>query len=92
MTKTVRIRVSGRVQGVGFRAFVEREARAHGLTGWVRNLSDGRVEAVFSGEAASVDAAVEACRRGPAGAHVRELESEPYSGPLDARFMVRPTV
>lgn len=89
--KSVHILVSGRVQGVGFRAFVEGEARARGLRGWVRNLSDGRVEAVFAGEGATVDAVVAACRRGPAGAHVRELKQEPYAGPLEAHFTVRST-
>jgi len=90
--KAVHVVIHGRVQGVGFRAFVEGEARARGLAGWVRNLSDGRVEAVFSGEASVVDAVVEACRRGPAGAHVHELKLEPYAGPLDGRFTVRLTV
>jgi acylphosphatase len=90
--KAVHVFVTGRVQGVGFRAFVEGEARARGLSGWVRNLSDGRVEAVLSGDAGVVDAVVAACRRGPAGAHVREVKLEPYAGPLDTRFAVRPTV
>ena len=63
----------GRVQGVGFRAFVEHEALKHGLGGWVRNRRDGTVEAVFEGEAEAVAAAVEACRRGPIGARVDAL-------------------
>jgi acylphosphatase len=65
--------VHGRVQGVGFRAFVEGEALARGLAGWVRNRRDGSVEAVFMGEAATVAAMVEACRRGPFGARVDVL-------------------
>jgi acylphosphatase len=65
--------VHGRVQGVGFRAFVEGEALARGLEGWVRNRRDGSVEAVFMGEAATVAAMVEACRRGPFGARVDVL-------------------
>jgi acylphosphatase len=65
--------VHGRVQGVGFRAFVEGEALARGLEGWVRNRRDGSVEAVFMGEAATVAAMIEACRRGPFGARVDVL-------------------
>jgi acylphosphatase len=66
--------VHGRVQGVGFRAFVEREALKRGLEGWVRNRRDGSVEAVFKGEAAAVAAAIEACRRGPYSARVDALD------------------
>jgi acylphosphatase len=62
--------VRGRVQGVGFRAFVEHQALRRGLEGWVRNRRDGSVEAVFSGEREKVDAIVEACRRGPFSARV----------------------
>jgi len=65
--------VHGRVQGVGFRAFVEGEALARGLEGWVRNRRDGSVEAVFMGEEATVTAMIEACRRGPFGARVDVL-------------------
>jgi len=66
--------VSGRVQGVFFRAETVEVAVRLGLTGWVRNLPDGRVEAVFEGERSDVEKAVEFCRRGPPGAHVRSLE------------------
>lgn len=66
--------VRGRVQGVGFRAFVEHEAEKRGVAGWVRNRRDGSVEAVFAGEAAAVAALIEACRRGPLGARVDELQ------------------
>jgi acylphosphatase len=66
------ISVRGRVQGVGFRAFVEHEALKHHVGGWVRNRRDGTVEAVFTGEAAAVDA----CRRGPFGARVDALYDE----------------
>jgi acylphosphatase len=67
------ISVRGRVQGVGFRAFVEHEALKRGVGGWVRNRRDSTVEAVLSGEAAAVAAAVDACRRGPMGARVDAL-------------------
>jgi acylphosphatase len=62
--------VHGRVQGVGFRAFVEVEALRRGIEGWVRNRRDGSVEAVFAGEADAVAGMIEACRRGPLGARV----------------------
>ena len=72
--RIVRIMITGRVQGVGFRAFVEEEARRRGLRGWVRNRSDGAVEAVLGGPTGAVSAAIEACRRGPSSAEVRALD------------------
>jgi acylphosphatase len=66
--------VRGRVQGVGYRAFVEDEAHRRGLRGWVRNRRDGSVEVVFSGPAGDVEAMIEACRRGPFSAHVTGLD------------------
>ena len=57
--------ISGRVQGVGFRLWVEAEAVSRGLAGWVRNRRDGSVEAVFFGEEDAVGAMLEACRTGP---------------------------
>lgn len=69
-----RVIVHGRVQGVWFRGSTEDEARAAGVCGWVRNLSDGRVEAVFEGPAEAVDALVAFCRRGPRHARVERVE------------------
>ena len=66
--------VTGRVQGVFFRAETENHATLHNITGWVRNLYDGRVEAIFEGEKQQVDAMIEFCRRGPPGAHVSNLD------------------
>jgi acylphosphatase len=66
--------VSGRVQGVFFRQRTVRMAREEGLGGWVRNLSDGRMEAVFEGDSAKVDRMIEWCRRGPEMAVVDEVE------------------
>ena len=66
--------VHGRVQGVGFRAFVEVEALTRGLEGWVRNRREGTVEAVFKGEEAAVADMIEACRRGPWSARVDHLD------------------
>jgi acylphosphatase len=66
--------VSGRVQGVFFRNSVADLAESVGVTGWVRNLSDGRVETLLEGERASVEKIVEFCRRGPPGAYVLDLQ------------------
>jgi acylphosphatase len=66
--------VRGRVQGVGYRAFVEHEAQRRRLLGWVRNRSNGSVEAVFSGPRTAVEAMVEACRRGPFAAQINALD------------------
>jgi acylphosphatase len=66
--------VHGRVQGVGYRAFVEHEALRRGIEGWVRNRRDGGVEAVLAGDADAVAAMIEACRRGPHSAHVDTLD------------------
>ena len=74
--KIVRLRISGRVQGVGFRAFVADEAQARGIEGWVRNRADRSVEAVLAGKNEAIDAIVETCRRGPLGAKVERLETE----------------
>jgi len=71
--RSVRVLIEGRVQGVGYRAWTERRATALGLAGSVRNLSDGRVEAVFSGDPAAVDAMLAACAEGPRGAVVRAV-------------------
>jgi acylphosphatase len=68
--------VRGRVQGVGYRAFVEHEAYRHRLHGWVRNRRDGSVEAVFAGSRAAVEAAVDACRSGPMSARVDAVDYE----------------
>lgn len=70
----VHLVVHGRVQGVGYRAFVEREARSRELTGWVRNCRDGTVEAVFAGDASLVEDMTAACRRGPFGARVDAIQ------------------
>jgi acylphosphatase len=66
--------IQGRVQRVGYRAWTEDTARAHGLEGWVRNRLDGTVEAVFAGPTAVVGAMIEACRHGPRAAQVDSIE------------------
>ena len=72
--RRVRIVVSGRVQGVWFRESTRQRAIELGVTGWVRNLQDGRVEAVFEGGSKAVEAAIEFVREGPQLAEVRELQ------------------
>ena len=66
--------ISGRVQGVCFRAYTVDEAAAASLAGWVRNTPDGRVEAVFEGEQSAVEAMIAWCRHGPPAARVNGVE------------------
>jgi acylphosphatase len=74
MKARVHVFVSGRVQGVFFRAETADMADRLGLAGWVRNLPDGRVEALFEGEKEDVEKALDFCRRGPFGARVQNLD------------------
>ena len=67
--------IHGDVQGVGFRYFVTREAHARGLTGWVRNRSDGAVELVAEGERSDLDALLSAARQGPSHARVADVDA-----------------
>ena len=88
---TLHVWVSGRVQGVFFRDTTRRRALALGLGGWVRNLPDGRVEALFCGPRAACEAALAFVRLGPPGAHVDGVQTE-WAGPPDrawAGFEVR---
>ena len=66
--------VSGRVQGVFFRSETRYEAKRRNVAGWVRNTSDGRVEAVFEGEKEDVEKVIDFCRRGPSGARVMKID------------------
>ncbi|MGB2952304.1 MAG: acylphosphatase [Gaiellaceae bacterium] len=70
------VRAKGRVQGVFFRAEARDRARSQGIQGWIANVPDGSVEAVFEGEHDLVESLVSWCRRGPAGAQVEELAVE----------------
>ena len=71
-----RVVAHGRVQGVFFRDNTAREARSHGVAGWVRNCADGTVEAVFEGDPDAVDAMIDFCRRGPGRSEVADLDVE----------------
>jgi len=90
--------VRGRVQGVGYRAWVEDEAIARGVEGWVRNRWDGSVEATFAGPDDIVAGMIAACRRGPTSARVASVEDEAVNSEMlklrraGERFSVLPTV
>ena len=92
------VTISGRVQGVGYRYFVEHEARSRDLEGWVRNRRGGSVEAVFAGPAEAVTAMIAACRRGPSSARVEAVHDEAASPDMlklreaGERFSVLPTI
>lgn len=80
----LRLRITGRVQGVWYRGATEREATRLGVHGWVRNRPDGSVEALVEGAPAAVRALIAWCRTGPPGARVAEIAetSEPANGDL----------
>ncbi len=92
------VTVRGRVQGVGYRAFVEHQAMARNLEGWVRNRRDGSVEALFAGPEDVVSDMAMLCRRGPAYARVEAVAEEPANSEAlglrraGERFSVLPTI
>jgi acylphosphatase len=92
------VMIRGRVQGVGYRAWVEHRVVAHDLEGWVRNRRDGSVEALFAGPEAVVTAMIAACRRGPSSARVEALQDEAANPDMlnlrgaGERFSVLPTI
>ena len=90
MNTRVHVFVSGKVQGVFFRSSTEDMAQKLSISGWVRNLADGRVEAVFEGETGAVEKMLEWCRKGPEYAKVADLEvvSEGYKGEFKG-FLLR---
>jgi acylphosphatase len=95
---TRRVIIHGRVQGIGYRVWTEREALARSIEGWVRNRKDGTVEAVFAGMPDAVAGMIEACRQGPALSHVTAVDVHDASQaeltqrrPAD-KFSLLPTV
>jgi acylphosphatase len=87
----LRLVISGRVQGVGYRDWLVKRASRLGLSGWVRNRDDGGVEAVLAGEAALVAECLEACWRGPMLAVVREIETVELELVVEPGFRRLPT-
>jgi acylphosphatase len=90
--KRMHVYISGRVQGVFFRAYTQATAQSLSLTGWVRNLSDGRVEAVFEGKDENIAAMLEWCGKGPPYAVVRDVDvfEEPPTGEFPDFRITRP--
>jgi acylphosphatase len=89
--RTVRLTVTGRVQGVAYRAWAVRTATARGLRGWVRNRLDGSVEALVTGGEADVVAMIDACRRGPPAARVSNVRAVEDADDGSTGFEARPT-
>lgn len=88
---TIRVVIRGRVQGVWYRGWVVARAGERGLDGWVRNLTDGAVEAVFAGPEPAVHEMTQACWQGPAAARVREVRQFAFDAPVARGFHQRPT-
>lgn len=90
--RSVSVRIKGRVQGVGYRAWTRRTALGLGLSGWVRNRADGSVEAVLQGPNDAVESMLAQCRSGPPSAHVSDIAIA--DGPPGAvlGFEMRPTI
>ena len=89
--ETVRLRITGRVQGVGYRLWASRVAASLGLRGWVRNRLDGSVEALVTGAPEDVAAMVGACRNGPRGAQVAGVSAAPDRDDGSIGFAALPT-
>lgn len=88
--RRVKVLVTGRVQGVAYRASTATAASAHGVTGWVRNLPDGDVELEAQGDDAQIDALLTWCKKGPPAARVAKIISEPIAViPGETSFQVR---
>ena len=86
-----RLRITGRVQGVGYRAWAIETAARLGLRGWVRNCRNGDVEAIVAGPAQSVDALIAWAHKGPPAAKVSTVSVEPATGDFDG-FEIAPTI
>ena len=87
--KAVDVRITGRVQGVSFRAYTREQAWGLGVAGWVRNEPDGSVSGHFEGPARAVDALVAWCRQGPGYAHVDAVEVTAVEPTGDSGFTIR---
>ena len=89
MSVARRVRVTGRVQGVFFRAWAQSQAVELGVNGWVRNCGDGSVEAYLEGDEAAVKALIQRIRQGPPSAEVTDVEVEEASPEASVRFEIR---
>ncbi len=89
--ETVRLRITGRVQGVGYRLWMARTVASLGLRGWVRNRTDGSVEALVTGAPEAIAAMIEASRKGPPGARVTDVTVTPDQDDGSVGFLARPT-
>ena len=91
MSKALLVRITGLVQGVGYRAWAEAAARSRGLSGWVRNRRDGSVEALIAGPPDKVDEMLAYFWQGPPASRVERVESEPAEHPMQLGFRTLPT-
>ena len=91
-TTAIRVRITGRVQGVWYRGWTVDHARRLGLAGWVRNRRDGSVEAVFRGPEPAVRAMIELCRQGPPAASVSDVAEQVETAPVEPGFHQAATV
>ena len=89
--QAVRLVITGRVQGVGYRVWLQREAMRAGVIGWVRNRRDGTVEAAIGGRRDQIEAMLDTARRGPPGSRVDEILRHHHGGELPQRFSILPT-
>jgi acylphosphatase len=89
---TMNIRIEGRVQGCGFRDFAVREANGRKLRGWIRNRSDGSLEALAHGPTKEVEAFIATCMKGPNGARVTAVNLQPAEPPESIGFVRRPSI
>jgi acylphosphatase len=90
--RSVRLVITGRVQGVGYRIWAERTVAPLGIRGWVRNRSDGAVELRATGDEAAVEALIDACRHGPRSAVVTDVTAEDTEDDGSVGFSLRPTL
>jgi len=89
---SLRVRIEGFVQSVGYRHFAMEEALKLGIDGWIRNRADGTVEALASGSTKAVEAFVAACMRGPEGSRIKNVELLNAEPPAEKGFHRRPSV
>lgn len=89
---TYQLIISGRVQGVGYRAWTVATAHRLKLNGWVRNRKDGTVEALVSGEEDTIHELIEVCKDGPLAARVTDIQSRPSDEKVNPGFISKPTV